>query len=176
MDLMPIPFIFIQERVCLSWRDALWGYERNMLSWSGIVDLAKAMKFSTTDMCVVELSYLDKSTTYKIGDLLREIAATEIEPADSISIKKWFFLTLAWTFENKSRIDDPLGEVEKIYADFDYPVEIENFVRYMPAVNSNDISLGGIEESEGRVQPIDATDQLFINWEKYLDMAGSELR
>jgi hypothetical protein len=41
-------------------------------------------------------------------------------------------LTLDWVLTNRESFKDPLGEVEEIYADFDYPQEIAPLVRYMP--------------------------------------------
>lgn len=39
-------------------------------------------------------------------------------------------IILSWIFENKDNIQDPLMLVEKIYADFDYPEEIYDLIRY----------------------------------------------
>ncbi|GAA4018174.1 DUF2247 family protein [Actimicrobium antarcticum] len=162
MSLTPIPFFFIKERTSLSWRDALWGYERQMIGWSGIVDLAKIRLYSESDVREIELSCLGKSETYKVGELLRELATSEPEKLGNLSVRKWLFLMLAWVFENKANTDDPLSEVETIYADFDYPSEIENFVRYMPVTDDYDSSKHSIEENENR---------MFSNWKKYLDTA-----
>lgn len=166
MSLMPIPFQFIKERAFLSWRDALWGYEHHMIGWSGIVDLANHRLCSSSDFREIELSCLRKSNTYQIGELLRELAASEPLNSGSMSEKKWLFLTLAWIFDNRTRTNDPLGEVENIYADFDYPREVENFVRYMPVIDGYDSSQHSSEENENR---------LFANWEKYLDIAQHEV-
>ena len=165
MSLTPIPFLFIRERNSLSWRDALWGYEHQMIGWSGIVDLAKNRLCSASDVREIELSCLGKSETHQVGELLRELAASEPEKLGSMSVRKWLFLMLAWIFDNKAHTDDPLGEVETIYADFDYPSEIENFVRYMPVTDGYDPSQHSSEENENR---------LFENWKKYLDAAQHE--
>lgn len=42
------------------------------------------------------------------------------------------YILLHWVFEHKEYYEDPLREVEFIYADFDFPKSIVNFVRYMP--------------------------------------------
>jgi len=167
MNLMPIPFLFIRKYVSLSWGEALWGYEHKMIGWSDVVELAKDRLRSDSDEREIELSRLDKSSTFRIGELLRELAASEPEKLRLMSIKKWLFLVLLWTFENKDLTDDPLAEVETIYADFNYPSEIENFVRYMPATDGYDPSQHSQKDNENR---------LFENWRKYLDVAQHELR
>lgn len=165
MSSMPIPFSFIRGRVSLGWRDALWGYERQMIGWSGIVDLAKNRLCGDSGACVIELAHLEKSYAFRVGELLRELSAAESEKLKLISVKKWLFLVLAWTFENKDRIDDPLGKVEEIYADFDYPSGLDDFVRYLPIMNGYDSSRYSREENESR---------LYKNWEKYLNVARCE--
>lgn len=56
----------------------------------------------------------------------------------------WRYLLLAWLFETRDRLDDPLGEVEKLYADFGHPTEMRGFVRYMPTQEGESIGEGAI--------------------------------
>mgnify|MGYP003575934059 CR=1 FL=1 len=167
MNLMPIPFLFIRERASLSWRDVLWGYEHQMIGWSAVVELAKDRLRSDSDAREIELSYLGKSDISRVGELLRELAASEPETLGLMSVKKWLYLILAWTLDNKDQIDDALGEVEAIYADFDYMGEIESFVRYMPVTDGYDPSQHSRQDNENR---------LFENWKKYLDVTQNEVR
>jgi hypothetical protein len=46
---------------------------------------------------------------------------------------KWLKVFLGWIYENNKKYDDPLGMVEQLYSEFDYPKEIEHLIRYMPA-------------------------------------------
>lgn len=167
MSLMPIPFLFIRKHTSLSWCEALWGYERQMVGWSDIVELAKDQLHLDSDAREVELSCLVKSDAFRVGELLRELTASEPKELESMSAKKWLFLILAWIFENKDQIDDPLGEVETIYADFNYPSEIESFVRYMPVTDDYDPSQHSKKDNENR---------LFENWKKYLDVTQHKVR
>ncbi|MDR1462191.1 MAG: DUF2247 family protein, partial [Azoarcus sp.] len=156
----------IRKCASLSWREALWGYEHQLIGWSDVVDLAVDRLRSDSDEREIELSCLNKSNTSRIGELLRELAASEPEKLGLMSAKKWLFLVLAWTLDNKDRADDPLAEVETIYADFDYPDEIESFVRYMPMTDGYDPSQHSRKDNENR---------LFENWRKYLDVARHEV-
>ena len=163
MNLTPVPFSFIKN-VSLSWRDALWGYERQLIGWSGIVDFAVDRVSAGSDNPLeIELSGLGKSETQQVGELLRALANRELDKKCETAEKKWLFLVLAWLFERRADVSDPLSEVETIYADFDYPSEIESFVGYMPATDGYDSSKQSIEENNAR---------LFAKWEKYL----SEMR
>ncbi|MGH8477564.1 MAG: DUF2247 family protein, partial [Methylococcales bacterium] len=63
-------------------------------------------------------------------------------------------------------VSDPLSEVEAIYADFDYPPEIEAFVSYMPVTDGYDPSQHSIEKNKAR---------LFSKWKQYLSDARLEV-
>lgn len=162
---MPIPYAFIRRHASLSWHDALWGYEHQMIGWSGIVELAKDRLCCKVDQLIIELSQLKKSEAWKVGELLHGLVFVEYEQSELALIKKWLFLNLYWLFENKEKIEDPLGEVEKIYADFNYPHEIESFIRYMPASGNYDPAQYTIKENINR---------LFYNWRVYLDLMQCE--
>jgi hypothetical protein len=167
MRVFPIPIEFIIERLNLSWRDVLWGYEHQLLGWTSIVGMAKDRTLSGSDNPrELELSGLGKSETQQIGELLRELASP-VGVADEASKEKWLFLVLAWLFNNKDDIKDPLKEVESVYADFGYPDDVAGFVRYMPVTESYDPSQHSAEENESR---------LYANWKKYLDTAGPRLK
>ena len=164
--LTPIPYSFVRERLRLSWRDALWGYEHQLIGWSAIVDLAtERLSAGSDDPLEIELASLTKMETYQVGDLLRKLASASLEEDGVLAQRKWLYLLLAWLFENKKSVPDPFGEVEAIYADFDYPPEIEGFVRYMPVTDGYDPSAHTKDENENR---------LFGKWRVYLVTAKSE--
>lgn len=164
--LTPIPYSFVCERLRLSWRDALWGYERQLIGWSAIVDLAiERLSAGSDDPLEIELAGLTKMETYQVGDLLRKLASDSPEGDGILAQRKWLYLLLAWLFENKESVPDSLGGVEIIYADFDYPSEIEGFVRYMPVNDAYDPSAHTKDENENR---------LFGKWREYLVAAKSE--
>ena len=167
MKLIPIPYSFIRERALLSWQDALWGYERQLIGWSDIVAIAEdRLLLGSEDSMEIELACLEKSEAQQVGELLRALASNEPDDVGSTSDTKWLFLILAWLFDNRDAVSDPLGEVERIYADFDYPTEIESFVSYMPVTDGYDPSQHSIEENKVR---------LFSKWEQYLSEARQDI-
>lgn len=56
-----------------------------------------------------------------------------VGPGSADSLRRWLFLQLSALWEVRGRLADPLGAVEEVYADFDYPEVMAPFVRYMPA-------------------------------------------
>ncbi len=167
MKLTPVPYSFICERALLSWRNALWGYERQLIGWSDVVAIAEdRLLLGSDNPMEIELACLGKSETQQVGELLRALADDESEDTGSASYKKWLFLVLAWLFENRDAVPDPLIEVESIYADFGYPPEIEGFVYYKPATDGYDPSQHSIKENKAR---------LFSKWEQYLSEVKQDI-
>lgn len=88
--------------------------------------------------------------------LVQTLAAAE-EPAHDTSTREtWLYLVMAWVYEHRSEMGDPLGVVERIYTDFDYPESISGLVRYMP---SDIPDLGSLKANE---------DRLMTCWESFL--------
>lgn len=144
------------QKISLSWKDILWGYENKYLGWSEVVDYAKKFILSNDDEHVFNLSLITKSNIFELKPILKILASemTDYSP------KNWLYILLNDVFHRKEEFEDPLEEVEKIYEDFDYPEEIESFVRYMPPKDGYIPSEHSHEENIAR---------LYSNWEKYLN-------
>ncbi|EAD7872234.1 DUF2247 family protein, partial [Listeria monocytogenes] len=69
---------------------------------------------------------------------------------------KYLYVLLKLVWENKNNYTDPLEVIEYIYADFDYPSEIEHLVRYMPMKHKN---MGSIELNVA---------EMYKDWEAFL--------
>ena len=129
-----IPSEFIRKEIRLSWRDALWGYEWQLVGWGYIVDLAVEHVAQGSDNPLeLDLAWYGKSETQNIGDGLRKLAMQEPETQGSQSREKWLFLVLSWLYETREEREAPLEDVASVYCDFDHPKEIEEFVHYLPA-------------------------------------------
>ena len=158
MQVLPLPYVFIRERLRLSWRAALWGYEHKVIDWSGIVDLAvDRCSEGSNDSAEIELAGLTKINAYHVDEILTQLAASSEQSDDDVK-QTWLYLLLAWLFEKQSEVVDPLGQVEILYASFDYPVVMESFVRYMPATDQDDSSA------------------LQANWQRYLEACASRFK
>jgi hypothetical protein len=69
----------------------------------------------------------------------------------------WLDVVLAWLYDHRAELEDPLEMVEAVYADFGYPAQIASFVRCMPMQGPD---LGSPAANEQR---------LFERWKRYLD-------
>ncbi|RKA27975.1 hypothetical protein DYZ85_00757 [Listeria monocytogenes] len=69
---------------------------------------------------------------------------------------KYLYVLLKLVWENENNYADPLEVIEYIYADLDYPSEIEHLVRYMPMKHKN---MGSIELNVA---------EMYKDWETFL--------
>ena len=108
----------------------------------------------------VILAATEPTQTAEIFEQVEKMAKTESENDRKRSKRRWLYLILAWLYENRASVADPLAEVEEVYSDFDYPEEVARFVRYMPP-----------KPDEHWPQPVSeeyATERLMRVWGDYV--------
>ncbi|MEN4922750.1 DUF2247 family protein [Achromobacter spanius] len=163
---IPIPLIYSCVDLC--WRDIVWGYERKLVDLKFIVYVAEFHVSNGSDNPLeVEIICLDEFDVEEIEKKLNSLADQEGPTHALDSQKKWLFIALKWLFDNKDNVSDPLGLVELIYEDFDFPEELENFVRYMPPQD------GYRPEEHSQQQNM---ERIFYNWHSYLEGMAAYLR
>lgn len=130
----PIPYAFIRARVRLPWPAFRFGLERGLISSSSAIDLAcDWVSEGDPRPETLELAGLGKEApTLRYVEILAGHESTEPD----VSARIWLYLKLDWLYEQRSKVRDPLGEVELLYSDFGYPPTISGFVRYMPSDGS----------------------------------------
>ncbi|WP_445116680.1 DUF2247 family protein [Acinetobacter sp. WZC-1] len=160
MNLYPIPVEFIDQTVNLSWCDIKWGYENNLITSE--VAIKKAEKNVLTGSYTkaeLELSFVIPNELNYMPSFFNELCPDFKEGEVLIIKQKWLYLILGWLWINRAGFEDPLTEVETIYADFDYPSEIEGFIKYMPPTDGYNPSIHSHMEN---------INHLMNNWENYL--------
>lgn len=85
--------------------------------------------------------------------------AQEDHDGTGVVLRIWLFLQLTAAYLLRSEMADPLGVVEEIYADFNYPESMEPFVRYMPL----------------RAGEVAGPEAVMARWRRYLDDEAREL-
>jgi hypothetical protein len=154
-----IPLQFIQSQSSLNWGDCLWAYKRQLLTWKDLIQVAlERVENGSSSELEIELANVNKDSVWKVSELAQTLAE-QGGNSEEASKQKWLFLCLAWVYENRESIPDPLGAVETIYADFDYPSSIESFVRFLPPS-------GGY--SPEQFSPEQNHQRLMTNWSKFL--------
>jgi hypothetical protein len=150
----------IRERITLRAEDLRYGLDNRFIDPAAVVDLATyALEHGDGDEVMQELACLLSDEYDRVPEILTELDDPErfYDPRDAA--RKWLYLELAAAYRCRDLLADPLQVVEEIYADFDYPPTISNFVRYMP------------------LQPGDEAGEaaLFQRWRNYLDSERKRL-
>ncbi len=155
---LEIPLSFIEERVPILWSDVEFGIKNELIEPSEVVYLAAVrLAEHLEDVQLLDLASVDPGDP--ILELVEALSRKEAAIDEEKTRSKWTYLVLAWLYENREQEPDPLGLVEKVYADFDYPGEVAPFVRYMPADGPD---LGSRELNEAK---------LVERWRDYLENA-----
>jgi hypothetical protein len=165
----PLPTQYVIVHGQLSWADALWGVEQGWLEPAALIELAT--KRVSNDVRAskreIELAGLLSHESVEAIQLARQLASKEATKGCLwVPEQQWLYLVLRWIYENRASLSDPLGDVEEIYADFNYPAEMQHFVRYMPVTNSYDPEKHSARENETR---------LMLLWLEYLRTKAKEL-
>jgi hypothetical protein len=118
-----------------------YGFSERFLSRSGVVDVALAKLEAGFELSPAEerIALLLSDEFDRVDKLVDDLHDGS-EPLEKHA-RFWLLLVLAWVLEHRDEFDDPLGVVELVYADFDYPEEIEGLVRFMPLQPSQE---GGV--------------------------------
>jgi hypothetical protein len=157
-------FIFIkasflnEHAIRLTWAQLLWGLDKAFISAKeiSIYALQIVEKSDVNDPDVILLAGLTKDELFKVRELLEKISIAEGYQDTNETEKKWLYIILLWLYENRDKLDDPLGKVEIVYADFNYPISMSSFVRYMP--------------SEVEIQSSEMGESfLFQQWKQFLE-------
>lgn len=161
MEPTPIPLSFVDMRLRLAWSDIAWGFQNGWLDAVSVVEYAVSQLAEGEDqsVAVVELAGLTRSEFVEVPFLLEKVVSTGAEDS-TISRRKWLYLVLAWVYEHRADLADPLEVVEQLYADFGYPEEIQGFVRYMPPESNYEPKAHTHAEN---------VDRLLSKWKEYLD-------
>jgi hypothetical protein len=151
----------LSEDVPITAEDLEYGFRRNFLKPTDVVALAShEIARGTDDDILMALASLLRGETGRVPEVLELLDDPERVHDPRESARKWLYLQLKAAYEARGRLNDPLGIVEEIYADFDYPPIVAPFVRYMP------------------LQPGDkpGADLLMNRWRDYLVGEGTALR
>jgi hypothetical protein len=142
---MRIPYSFIKKRTSLSWADVAAGMDRGIFDSTVPVQVASELLESGEQDSPEVARLAGMRADEPMRELIERLMQLEKSEA---AMDKLVFLALAWAFERRGHLDDPLRTVEEIYADFDYPKEVAAFVRYMPMQGPD---LGSREANERRL-------------------------
>ncbi|WP_084686931.1 DUF2247 family protein [Rhizobium nepotum] len=142
----------------LNWGDIKYGFDHKYLDSNSVVQFATASLSIDSSSYQYDLAMCDPKHESVVSEILNNLTnGMIIDTADAK--RSWIFIFLKKLYICREEYKDPLGEVEKIYADFDYPEYISPLVRYMPA-------------SDGAIT---GEDEILRRWEGLLHTLQAEI-
>lgn len=156
-----IPYSYAMDAANLNWCDVLFSINHGFLSYDAAIEHAEYElgKYNPASENILNLAMLsiEKTFPHSIHPYIDELAAELPDSERRKAKEKIMYVLLKWVYDHRSNYADPLGVVEYIYDDFNFPESISDFVRRLPMRGEN---LGSIERN---------TDRLFNRWERFLD-------
>jgi len=135
------------EDMPMTAEDLGYGFERGFLKPADVVALAThEVGCGADDDVFVALGSLLRDEAGRVPEVLELLDDPERVHDPRESARKWLYLQLKAAYDERGRLNDPLGVVEEIYADFDYPPAVAPFVRYMPLRPGDEPGVGALME------------------------------
>lgn len=154
-----VPLSFIRDRRPVTWPLLWMGVREGWVPEADVIDFAVAkLEEGDEREAVVELASLFSHEEDEVPELLERLAEDEGYDEKDMRLA-WLRLLLAWIYENREQLSDPLGIIEGLYADFGYPEEIRELVRYTPPSNGS---------RPWELEPEQRTRRLIELWRSYL--------
>lgn len=149
------PDFVLDEHIPFVAGDLRYGLERFFIKEWAVIDIAVGeVRRGTSDPLLHDLAALLRDEVERLPEIFGELDYPGRFDDPRESSRKWLYLQLKAAYLKRRQLNDPLGVVEQIYADFDYPPAISRLIRYMPA------SVPGDEVGEAG---------LLQRWARFLD-------
>lgn len=141
-----IPAEFVVVRAMPTGAELAYGFREGWLTRFDViaVALAKYKADLPLSRSEEELALLLSDDLDRVDELIADLEIVD-EPAEQRA-RLWLFLALAWLLERRQDFSDPLMVIEMLYADFDYPDEIQGLVRFMPTAPDEAAGVEAIEQ------------------------------
>lgn len=141
----------------INWSCIYWGIKEQLIEPENAVIYANKVIEKNPDIDspeIIELLIIDEANNDNVLPLIERIFSEKKEldnkKASSIRILRFILL-----YEIQRSITDNqelLEEIETIYADFNYPSDMEGFISYMPIQEAEyDVSMHSTQENEQRL-------------------------
>jgi hypothetical protein len=141
-----IPESFVIERARPSPAELAYGFLSGWLGATSVISIAEVKHKEGRPLSPqeAELVLLLPDDLDRVNELCEAMAISD-EPAESRQ-RLWMYLALAWLLEHRADFPDPLGVIETLFADFEYPDELSPLVRFMPVESGAAVGIPAIED------------------------------
>lgn len=155
--MISLTYTFLASHSDFSLNELIWGYQRGLITLEDALSLGLQFPICKAGFDIAFSS--EDEARCALESKLLETSAKKHKIDDDAAKNKWLKLALLDQYERRHETADPLEEVARIYADFDYPEGIVEFLHYMP-------SRGGYDPSEHSKE--ENIERLMDKWKVFL--------
>lgn len=159
----------------LTWESIYWGIKRDFIGVNSAIEYANMIIENNPDKAtspIIELLICDTTDKNDILSLLSNIISDDkgLEDGREQSVRIIRYAILKDMQRNIKGNQELLTAIEDVYADFDYPKDMEQLISYMPVQETDyDVSKHTIEENEQHLaDKFNAFSESEFNWIKSL--------
>lgn len=141
----------------INWSCIYWGIKEELIEPENAVIYANKVveKNPDTDTPeIIELLIIDEANNDNVLPLIERMFSDKkkLDDKKSSSIRTLRFIFLFEIQKNITDNQDLLDKIETVYADFNYPPDMESFISYMPIQDDEyDVSKHSSQENEQRL-------------------------
>lgn len=140
--------LFVKHKIIPDWNDIYYGIANNYLSLKCVSEYATmCLKSSPQDETkLLELAWKSDDKEYLL-ETIKSISCID----NKMSEDKWKYCIVKDLVENCCDKDKLFFQLDELYASFNYPVDMEEFVSYMPVKDNYDPSQHTQDENMNRL-------------------------
>ncbi|WP_142779261.1 DUF2247 family protein [Agrobacterium sp. T29] len=165
--MMKLEFSSVGPFIKLNWIDIQWAVNFGLIDERFAIQFAESrIQSGSYSEEEISLALQEFENESNITALLVTLASSNLPDTGFDSKRKWLFIALSYLFNHRSAYSDVFSCIEEVYADFDYPACMDEFVPYMPPKDGYDPTSHSLEENRSR---------LLMKWENYLNQEKETL-
>lgn len=140
--------LFVKHKIIPDWNDIYYGISNNYLHLKCVSEYAIMCleSFPQDETKLLELAWKSDDKEYLL-ETIKSISCID----NKMSEDKWKYCIVKDLVENCCDKDKLFLKLDELYASFNYPVDMEEFVSYMPVKDNYDPSQNTQDENMNRL-------------------------
>lgn len=141
--------IIEMPKLPVTWADIYYGLQRELLDCEDVSMYAeKCIEEGNDNFLVLELAWKPEDRQEMLEEVKELVKEDELRKSKT----KWLYYLLTQVMEEDLTFDEWSSEINRIYALFDYPKEMDKCVPYMPSADGYNPSKHTARENQIRLK------------------------
>jgi hypothetical protein len=154
MPAMLLPIDFVLARAELTWREMVVGLDRGCVQPRDALTVAHR-QVEAGEQSPLLNDLLELGPEDRLLPSVMALAADEPEQEPSEMLALWGDLALAWSWQYREALADPLATIADLWSDFDYPPAWEPLIHYL-------------QTADGATDAAQTREAILAQWEAHV--------